>query len=140
MAKPKDPESFETAGTRYNQAEDPIARLGQAAADYKSPDPSRNFRIKMGGDRFTVHCMCYERGLGDFGRLQLQLQAMSKLTDDYIKELKKRYRELGGGALKIKELKDLRGFDRDKVSLNDRWMIVYRRTYKFDDLARFPEE
>lgn len=140
VAKPKDPESYEIAGEPYRQHEDPIALLGQAAADYVTPDPSRNFRIKMQGERFTIQCMCYERGLGDYGRCQLQLQEMAKLTDAYLRELKKRYRELGGGALKVKELKDLRGFDRDMVSLNDRWMITYRRTYKFDDLTRVPEE
>lgn len=140
MAKPKDPSSYEVSGEPYRQHEDPISLLAQAAADYKTPDPSRNFKVKMGGDKFTIYCMCYERGLGDYTRCQMQLQAMSKLMDDYLRVLKKRYRELGGGALKVKELKQARGFERDMVSLNDRWMINYHRTYQFDDLARSPEE
>ncbi len=140
MAKPKDAEGFEVAGTRYRQHDDVMSMLVQAARDYVTPVPSRNFTIKVMGDRVTVGCHCYEQGMGDFARLQEQLQAMGKLMDEYVKLLKRRIRETGGGTLKMKELKDLRGYDRQKVSLNDRWDIVYRRTYEVDGLAHGPEE
>lgn len=140
MAKPKDAESFDVAGKRYRQHEDPLACLAQAAADYVSPDPTRNVRVQIQGDRATVKCMTTGQGLDDFTRLQLHLQAMSKLTDDYVKLLKKRVREMGGGKIDMKELRDERGFDRQKISLNGRYEIVYRRTYEVKGLARSPEE
>lgn len=139
MPKPKDAQSFEVNGTAYKQHEDDLSLLKQASVDYVTPDMSRNFKLSMGGNRVTVYCMCYERGLGDFGRCQLQLQSMSKLMDEYLRSLKKRVRELGGGALKMKELKDLRGYEKDRVSLNDRWMINYHRTYEVDGLIQNPE-
>lgn len=140
MAKPKDAEGFDVEGERYRQHEDPLACLAQAAADYVSPDPCRNVRVQIQGDRVTVKCMTTGQGLDDFSRLQMHLQAVSKLVDDYVKLLKKRVREMGGGTIKMKELKEYRGFDRQKTSLNGRFEVVYRRTYEVEGLARSPEE
>jgi len=139
MAKPKDSEGFEVAGNRYRQHEDPVATLAQAFADYRTPDPSRNFTYRVNGNKLTIFCHCHERGLGDVGRRAAQVDAMSKLMDSFVKGLKKRFRELGGGTLDMEEIKKLRGYDLQKASLNDRWDIVYRRTYEVDDLVRHPE-
>ena len=87
-----------------------------------------------------VRCHSYEQGLGDMTRLQGYLQEVNKLTDEYLRLLKKRVREMGGGTIKLKELKDLRSFDRQKISLNDRWDLVVRRTYELEGLAHGPEE
>ena len=78
--------------------------------------------------------------MGEFVRLQGHLQEMSKLMDEYVRLLKKRVREMGGGTVKMKELKDRRGFDRQKISQNDRWEIDYRRTYEIAGLEHGPEE
>lgn len=140
MPKPKDPESYEVAGDAYRQHEDPIAHLGQCLADYVTPDPTRNFTHRINGNLVTIYMHCHERGLGDTARRAAQVDAMSKASDAFIKELKKRYRETGGGTLELKERKQLRGYELQKVSLNDRWSIVYRRTYEVDDLISNPEE
>lgn len=140
MPKPKDAEGFDVAGTRYRQHENALSMLVQAARDYVTPVPSRNFSISVAGDRILVRCNTYEQGMGEFVRLQGHLQAISKLTDEYVRLMKKRVREMGGGTLKLKELKDLRGFDRQKISLNDRWDVTYRRTYELEGLAHGPEE
>lgn len=140
MPKPKDPQSYEVAGTSYRQHEHPSSLLKQAFADYRTPDPSRNFTHRMNGNIVTIYCHCHERGLGEETRLHMQIDAMSKLTDDFVKNLKKRYKEMGGGTLSMKEKKEARGYDRQKVSLSDRWDIVYRRTYEVDDLIETPED
>lgn len=140
MPKPNDPESYEVAGNAYRQHEDPIALLGQAFADYVTPNPGRNYTHRMQGNTVTIYCHCHERGLGDPGRRALQVDAMSKAMEAFVKGLKKRYRELGGGTLEMKEQKSGRGFDLQKVSLNDRWDIVYRRTYEIKDLVQNPED
>ena len=140
MPKPKDPESYEVAGTAYRQHEDPIAQLGQCLADYETPNPSRNFTHRINGNLITIYMHCHERGLGDPGRRAAQVDTMGKATDAFVKGLKKRYRETGGGTLELKERKPLRGYDIQKTSMNDRWDIVTRRTYEVEDLVQYPEE
>src|SRR5260221_2293895 len=119
MPKPKDAQGFDVAGRKYRQHEDPLSMLVQADRDYVTPVPSRNFTIKIAGERVTVQCHCYVQGMGDVNLLQGQLRDMTKMTTDYVSYLKKRVRELGGGTLKMKELKDIRSYDRPQTSQND---------------------
>lgn len=140
MPKPKEPESYDVAGTPYAQHEDPIGLLKQAMADYRTPDPSSNFTSRVNGNLVTIYLHAHERGLGDPGRRAAQLDAMSKGMDSYLKGLKKRFKELGGGTLKMDERKGGRGHRLDQVSMNDRWDIVYHRTYEVDDLIGTPED
>lgn len=140
MAKPKDPESFDVAGTPYRQHEDPRAALEQAFRDYATAVPTRNFTHRTNGNHVTIYCHCHERGLGDIGKRAAVVDALSKATDNFVKGLKKRYRELGAGTLDMTEVKGGRGYDIQKASLNDRWELVYRRTYLIEDLVGLPED
>ncbi len=140
MAKPKEADGYEVAGKRYNQHEDPRASLAQVFADYKTAVPCRNFTYRMQGNTVTVYCHAHTTGLGDVGRRAAQVDTMSKATDAFIKGLKKHYKEIGAGSLDLKEKSSARGYDIQKVSLNDRWEIVYRRSYDVDDLIGLPEE
>lgn len=140
MPKPKDPESYDVAGTAYRQHEDPRAALEQALKDYVTSVPTRNFTHRTSGNSITIYCHAHERGLGDAGRRANQVDAMSKAMDNFVKGLKKRYREMGAGTLDMKERKGTRGYDLQKASLNDRWEMVYRRTYDVKGLVSFPEE
>lgn len=140
MPKPKDAESYEVAGTAYRQHEDPIAVLGQALADYNTPNASRNYTWRINGNQVTLYCHCYERGLGDPGRRAAQVDAMSKAMDKFVSGLKKQHREISGKVLSLKEKKAARGYDLQKISMNDRWSIVYRRTYEVEDLIQNPED
>ena len=139
MPKPKNPESFDVAGTRYEQHEDTHALLVQAMRDYRTPDPSSNFTHRISGDTVTIYLHCHERGLGDPGRRAAQLDAMQKGMDAYVKGVKKRFRELGGGSIDLKKKKGGEGHKLDRVSINDRWDMVYHRTFEVD-LTQFPEE
>lgn len=139
MPKPKDPESYDVAGTAYRQHEDHRASLEQAFRDYVTSIPSRNFTHRTNGDSVTIYCHAHERGLGDPGRRANQVDAMSKAMDAFVKGLKKRHRDMGAGTLELKERKGGRGYDIQKVSLNDRWELVYRRTFEVD-LISVPEE
>lgn len=140
MPKPKDPQSYEVAGTAYKQHEDPRASLAQVLSDYVTAIPTRNFTHRINGDSITLYCHAHERGLGDPGRRAAQADAMSKATDNFVKGLKKRHREMGAGVLEMEERKGSRGYDIQKASLNDRWEMVYRRTYEVKDLIGLPEE
>ncbi len=140
MPKPKDPESFEVAGTAYHQHEDPRASLEQVFRDYVTSIPSRNFTKRINGNTVTIYCHSHERGLGDPGRRASQVDALSKAMDAFVKGLKKRHREMGAGSIEMKEVKGSRGYDIQKTSLNDRWDLVYRRTYEVEDLIGLPED
>lgn len=139
MPKPKDAESFEVAGTKYRQHERPLDTLIQASSEFRSSDPTRGYRLKVAGNTVTVYMHCHERGLGDPGRREAQVVAMNKAMDEYLKGLKRRYKELGGGTLKMDEVRTARGYKLDKVSMNDRWDIVCHRVYELD-LNTYPEE
>ena len=140
MPKPKDPESYEVAGTPYRQHEDPRASLEQCFRDYATSVPSRNFTKRINGETITIYCHAHERGLGDVGRRAAQVDAMSKATDAFVKGLKKHHREIGAGNLDLDEVKGSRGYDLQKASLNDRWEIVYRRTYRVPELIGLPKD
>jgi hypothetical protein len=140
MPKQEKPKSFDVAGTAYSQKEDPRASLEQALVDYRTQVPTRNFTHRTQGESVTLYCHCHERGLGDVGRRASQVDAMSKFMDSFVKGLKKHYKEIGNGTLSMTEKKGSRGYDLQKVSLNDRWEIVYRRTYTVDNLIGLPEK
>lgn len=140
MPKPKDGESFEVAGERYRQHEDKLATLKQAFSDYRTPDPSRNFTHRIQGDSVTIYYHVHERGLGDPGKRASIVAEMVKGMTAYVKQLKKLFRERGGGTLDMKEDKSARGYNLQKVSLNDRWDIVYRQTFEVEGLISNPED
>ena len=140
MPKPKDAEGFEVSGERYHQHDDKLAVLKQAFADYRTPDPTRNFTHRIAGNNVTIYLHCHERGLGDPGKRASYVHEMVKLMAAYIKELKKAFRERGGGTLDMKEDKGGRGYDLQQTSLNDRWDIVYRQTFNIEGLIQHPED
>lgn len=139
MPKPKDPESFDVAGTAFRQHEDPRSSLAQAFADYKTAIPTRNFTKRINGNSITIYCHVHEQGLDDPSKRASVVDACSKAMDKFVSGLKKRHREMGAGTLDLKEVKNARGYDIQKVSLNDRWELVYRRTYEAD-LIGLPED
>lgn len=140
MPKPKEQQGYDVAGSAYRQHEDPRASLEQAFRDYRTSIPSRNFTHRTSGDGVTIYFHCHEQSMGDAGKKASVVDAASKAMDGFVKGLKKRYREMGAGTLDIKERKGSRGYRVDKASLNDRWELVYWRTYDATDLNSFPED
>lgn len=140
MGKPQEQQGFDVAGRQYRQHDDPVASLVQSFMDYKTSVPSRNFTQRTNGNTITIYCHSHERGLGDPTRRAAQVDALSKATDRFVSGLKKHHREIGGGTLGMKEVKGSRGYDLQKASLNDRWEMVYRRTYEVADLIGEPKD
>lgn len=140
MPKTEEPQGYDVQGTPYRQSDNPIDILGQCFWDYRSPDPGANFTHRTNGNLVTIYYHRHSRGLGDPGRRALEVDGMGKAMDAFLKGLKKRFRELGGGTLDMTERKSARGYDLQKTSLNDRWDIVLRRTYELKDFLPLPEE
>jgi len=140
MPKPKLQQGFDVAGTQFIQQECSIASLEQCFRDYVTRMPNRNFTKRINGNQITIYCHCHDQGLGDPTRKANYVDAMSKSLDRFVVGLKKHHRDIGAGTLELKEVKGGRGFDIQKVSLNDRWELVVRRTYEVANLTEFPED
>lgn len=138
MPKPKLQQGFDVAGTQYLQHEDAMASLEQCFRDYVTRVPSRNFTKRTNGNSVTIYCHCHDQGLGDPTRRANYVDAANKALDRFVTGLKRRHREMGAGTLDLKEIKGSRGYDLQKVSLNDRWELVVRRTYEVE-LMTSPE-
>jgi hypothetical protein len=132
MPKPKEAQGYDVAGTAYCQHEDPQASLEQAFRDYRTSVPTRNFTHRTNGDCVTIYLHCHEQALGDAGKRARVVDAASKAMDSFVKGLKARHREMGAGTLELNERPKARGYRVDKTSLNDRWELVYHRTYEID--------
>ena len=139
MPKPKEPQGYDVAGTAYRQHEDPRASLEQALRDYRTSIPSRNFTHRTNADCVTIYFHCHEQALGDAGKRAAVVDAASKAMDSFVKGLKARHREMGAGTLDLTERPKARGYRVDKASLNDRWELVYWRTYEAD-LSSYPKD
>ena len=140
MPKPKEQQSYDVAGTAYRQYDDPRASLEQAFRDYRTSIPSRNFTHRTNGEGVTIYFHVHEQALGDAGKRAACVDAASKAMDGFVKGLKARYREMGAGTLDLEERKGSRGYRLDKASLNDRWELVYWRTYDVADLISVPQK
>jgi hypothetical protein len=130
MPKPKLQQGFDVAGTQYLQHEDAMASLEQCFRDYTTSVPSRNFTKRTNGNSVTIYCHCHDQGLGNPTRRANYVDAANKALDRFVQGLKRRHRDIGAGVLDLKESKGSRGYDLQKVSLNDRWELVVRRTYE----------
>lgn len=139
MPKPKLQQGFDVAGSQYLQHEDAMASLEQCFRDYVTRVPSRNFTKRINGNSVTIYCHCHDQGLGNPTRRANYVDAANKALDRFVTGLKKHHREIGAGTLDLKEVKGGRGFDLQKVSLNDRWDLVVRRTYGIE-LTSTPED
>ncbi len=136
MPKRPEPESFEV--TEYDPDDLPeaekLAAVKQAVQDYKNdPEitkiPSGGVQLHIQGDRVKLVYHCYDMHLSDHLRLQeVERQCEQHLTDA-LKGIKKKYKEITRKALSLKELKDLRDYSVQKVSLNERYYATFWRVY-----------
>jgi hypothetical protein len=138
MPKPKEAQGYDVAGQRYDQSDDPRASLEQAFQDYRTSIPSRNFTHRTNATGVTIYFHCHEQALGDAGKRAAVVDAASKAMDKFVSGLKRRHREMGAGTLDLTERKGSRGYRVDKASLNDRWELIYWRTYDVSDLIDLP--
>lgn len=131
MPKAPEPQSFETQGQRYSQAEDRNALLGQIASDFERERPSVGVRVTFQSDEMIVKYHCFEQWLDDRRRVESLTEEADKYLREFIKHLKSEFRKRGGGKLSMSEDKDRRGYDIQKVSLNGRFYFTYQQVYSF---------
>jgi hypothetical protein len=123
-----DAESFEVQGTAYLQEEDRNALIQQVSEELIASSPSFGYKVKFHGeDQMTVVYHCFEMDLPS--RIQIVEEQADKLLKDWEKYIKKEFKKRGGGTLKMKEVKDLRDRNIEKVSLNNRYYFRASRTY-----------
>lgn len=131
MPKVPEPESFETLGKRYSQAEDRNALLAQISEEFQKIKTSSAIRITFQGDSLIVRYHCIEQFLDERSRVDLLTKEADKLLKDFVKYLKSEFKKRGGGILSLKEDKDRRKYDIQKINLNGRFQYTYQQVYDF---------
>lgn len=134
MNKKKTQNGFDVLGKKFDQKLDKFSSLQQVFNDYVSNMPNKNFTHRFhSGNMITIFCHCIEYAIDEPTRRDNQILAMSKFMDDFVSSLKKRYKSYTKMSLALKEDKTLRGYNLTKISLNNRWEMVYKRTYEIVD-------
>jgi hypothetical protein len=123
MAK-KQEHGFEVNSDAYGGGErDLVSDLAQAISEIPRETPSGGFIVKRQGDRLMIEYQMVETYLHDRGKLDGLVKEVEKLMREYVSNLKKAFKKISKQALKLKEVKGSRGFNVDKISLNDRWYL-----------------
>lgn len=121
-------ESFEVNGTAYEP--NPHTLINQITTDLIPESSDYGFHVKFHGvDEMTVCFSTFEMDLPSRIK-QVESMANTRLGE-YEKALKKKYKELAGRTLRLKEKKDQREHGSEKVSLNHRYYFRCYRTYTY---------
>lgn len=122
--------SFDILGD--DQEPDLVSALLQSHMDIKGDfgTSAAGILLKRTGDRVFLEYHCYETSLDDRGKLEGLCKEVEKVLADYVKALKKDVKKKTKKALKLKEIKELKDYSVDKVSLNDRWYLRLWRVYE----------
>lgn len=132
MAKEKEAEGYET--TEYGSGEDKTKKFSliQSIVQYKQRNnPTFGINVSFQSEGLlTFKYHVYEMDLPN--RIRIVQEEADQRLDAFVKELKKEYKERGGGTLDLKEKKEARSVSNTKVSLNERYYFVYVRLYDFE--------
>lgn len=129
MPKPKPPESYETQGNGYVQANDRNALIQQVSSEIARDKPSGGVRVSFQGEDVIVRYHCVERLLDDRTRVEALTKESEKFLKGFVKELKSEYRKRSGSTISMTEIKDRRNYTIQKVSLNGSFYFVYQQVF-----------
>lgn len=130
MPKQKTESGFDVLGVGFDQSKDRFATLYQICSDYVSSNPNVGFFPRVNGDLVTIVCKINEIGLDEPSRRNLIIGEVSRIFDRFISGLNQQFRKRKAGKLDLEESKELRKYNIQKVSLNDRWELTYQRTFR----------
>lgn len=129
MAKPVKPESFEV--TEYGEDADSFDKYSvimQVMSELERDMPSAGIRASLTGNLLRLHYHCYE--MFAVPRLKEIELASNDSLNNAVKHLKKEFKVKTGKVLDIKEDKSKRDYTVQKVSLNERYYLVYWRVFE----------
>jgi hypothetical protein len=122
-------QSFEV--TEYGKDQpgyDCYAVIKQIVEDREREAPNIGIRVSFHGDQLRLHYHTYEM-LVPTNMREIEVRA-NDVLNDCLKYLKKEYKVRTKKALSLKELKDMANYTVQKVSLNERYYVVFWRCYE----------
>lgn len=122
-------QSFEV--TEYGNAHkeyDRLAVIEQIIGDREREAPNIGVRVSFHGNQFRLHYHTYEM-LVPTNMKNIEVRA-NDILNDCLKYLKKEYKARTKSTLSFKEIKDLANYTVQKVSLNERYYVVFWRCYE----------
>lgn len=129
MSKPKSAEGFEV--TEYGKPHeifDVYSVVNQIMLDKGRESPSCGVRVAFVGDMLKVYFHSYEM------HLPTRMKEVESFANDSLKEaikhIKKEYKSRTRKDLDLKEKKELANYTAQKVSLNERFYVVFWRFYE----------
>lgn len=132
-AKTEKNRSFDIQGGENEP--DVISAIVQSHNDLKKDfgGAAAGIILKLNGNRAFLEYHSYDTSLDNRGRLEDLCKSAEKILGDYLKALKKAIKKSTKVGLKFKELKELKNYTVDKVSLNDRWYLRFWRVYEISN-------
>lgn len=127
-------QSFEV--TEYGNAKkeyDRISMIKQIIQERAAAAPNMSVVVSFSGNMFTLHYHVYEM-LVPTRMKEIESNAHDTLNA-CVKYIKKEFKARTKDTLTFKELKDLANYTIQKVSLNERYYVVYWRCYEFGDIS-----
>jgi len=123
-------ESYEVQGMAYDQDLDIHAAIQQIASEIIPEHAGYGFRLTFCGENQAT--MIYHSYEVDLPLRVKEVEEQSETRmNEFVKSLKKRYKEKTKKTLKFKELKDQSQSGAEKVSCNNRYYYRSTRLYEF---------
>lgn len=120
------PESFEV--TEYgDDAPDMYSVIQQIVADKVKESPAHGLMVAFSGGHLVLKYHCYEMHLPS--RLKQVVDLSNDVFREAVSHIKKEYKRRTKKALTLKELKDLANYTTQKVSMNERYYVIFWRCY-----------
>jgi hypothetical protein len=135
MPKKKTQDSFDVIGTPYSHGIDRAAAIKQAASEIKSASPAHGFSCQLSGTRMVLSIHLVETYLDDPSRRDSVLEECEKSIKKYLSELRKRIKK-EFKDFKATEIKQLRTYDLERISLNNVWKLVYKSAFELGELGK----
>lgn len=126
MAKPE-PQSFEKQEYEEDRKDLLTSAIHQAAREIERT-PVSGIMVKTEGDSLRLLYHCYEM------HAHRRFKEIESLANDALNsglsQLKKEVKKISRQTLDLKEQKDKRDYTVQKVSLNERYYVVFWRVYE----------
>jgi hypothetical protein len=133
MPKKIEPQSYEVLGTPYDANSDQPAVMMTVAQELRAEFCNAVLSVGVGlqGDRMIVRCHTVERYLGLPNNLKVTHDMCQKHVDAYVRKFKTEYRKRYRSALDAKEIKELRDYSCERISINEVYQFSCVRVYEF---------
>jgi hypothetical protein len=126
------PESYEVTeyGSKKTKEFDKYSVIVQIVQEKVRDVPSLGLQVSFTGDLMRIAYHCYEMNLPS--KMKTVQEQANTYLNEAVKHIKKEFKSRTKKPLTLKEKKDLANYTVQKVSLNERFYVVYWRFYEIE--------